>query len=119
MVIKMVTILVIPVALALFIKQYYISEDGTFEHAVETTLRGSMANGYYLSMKSIPAAYLDKNYTFFMVDQDTNQSYYITCSVFTYIKATAFNQDFDEDFQNLTKALFLYGKAAKSYFGVH
>ncbi|MBP5282514.1 MAG: choice-of-anchor J domain-containing protein [Lachnospiraceae bacterium] len=99
--------------------KYYISEDGTFEHAVETTLRGSMANGYYLSMKSIPAAYLDKNYTFFMVDQDTNQSYYITCSVFTYIKATAFNQDFDEDFQNLTKALFLYGKAAKSYFGVH
>ena len=97
--------------------KYYVSEDGTFGHAVATTLRGSKANGYYLTVRNIAAANLDKNYTFFIVDEKTNQTYYVTCSAYTYVRATAFKDDMPKSLRNMVKALYLYGKAAKQYFG--
>ena len=96
--------------------KYYVSEDGTFENAVATTLHGTKAKGYYLSVSNIPAVNLDKNYTFFIVDEATNQTYSITCSVYTYVRATAFSNNASADLQNMVKALYLYGKAAKAYF---
>ena len=96
--------------------KYYVSEDGTFDNAVATTLHGTKAKGYYLSVSNIPAANLDKNYTFFIVDEATNQTYSITCSVYTYVRATAFSNNASADLQNMVKALYLYGKAAKAYF---
>ena len=96
--------------------KYYVSEDGTFDNAVATTLHGTKAKGYYLSVSNIPAANLDKNYTFFIVDEATNQTYSITCSVYTYVRATAFSSNASTDLQNMVKALYLYGRAAKSYF---
>ena len=99
--------------------KYYVSEDGTLENAVETTLRGSKTNGYYLAVRNVPGAYLDKPYTFFMVDQDTNQTYYLTCSICTYARAVAFNNNYDDNTHNLAKALYLYNKATKAYFGLN
>lgn len=96
--------------------KYYISEDGTMESAKQTSLRGNKTNGYYLVVRNIPAAYLDKTYTFFIVDTETGEVYSIGCSLYTYVRATAFSANYPEDLKNLTKALYLYGKAAKSYF---
>ncbi|MBP5281313.1 MAG: choice-of-anchor J domain-containing protein, partial [Lachnospiraceae bacterium] len=101
--------------------KYYISEDGTFENAVATTVRGNATSGYYLAVRNIPAAYLGKSYTFFIVnekDTSSNNTYSISCSLFTYARATAFNSTYSENLRNLTKAMYLYGKAAANYFGV-
>ncbi|MBP5282808.1 MAG: hypothetical protein J6Z22_09965, partial [Lachnospiraceae bacterium] len=101
--------------------KYYISEDGTFDHAKATSVRGDATNGYHLAVRNVPAAYLGKSYTFFIVnekDTSSNNMYSIRCSIFTYARATAFNSTYSENLRNLTKAMYLYGKAAEAYFNV-
>ena len=83
---------------------------------IPTTLRGSKSSGYYLVARNIPAAYLGKNYTFVIEDTVTGQTCSIACSLFTYVRASAFNATMSTDFQNLAKALYLYGTAAQQYF---
>ena len=76
------------------------------------TLHGSKANGYYLSVRNIPAVNLDQAYKFTV--KEGNASYSITCSVMTYARAMAFGED--EALGDLVKALYLYNKASKEYF---
>ncbi|MBR6477846.1 MAG: choice-of-anchor J domain-containing protein, partial [Lachnospiraceae bacterium] len=93
---------------------YYVSEDGTLEHAKKLNVRGNQTSGYYIEMKNIPAASLGKTYTFFI--KDKTNTFSIGCSVFTYVRATAFNTQMPKLLRNMTKALYLYGKAAEEYF---
>ncbi|MBR6478820.1 MAG: hypothetical protein IKS85_10280, partial [Lachnospiraceae bacterium] len=97
--------------------KYYIQkeEGGAL---IPTTLRGTKSSGYYLVARNIPAAYLGKNYTFVIEDTVTGQTCSIACSLFTYVRASAFNATMSTDFQNLAKALYLYGKAAQDYFAM-
>ena len=97
--------------------KYYIQkeEGGAL---IPTTLHGTKSSGYYLAARNIPAAYLGKNYTFVIKDTKTNQTCSIACSLFTYVRASAFNATMSTDFQNLAKALYLYGKAAQDYFAM-
>ncbi|MBP5670090.1 MAG: hypothetical protein J6X14_07265, partial [Lachnospiraceae bacterium] len=96
------------------IKYYIQSEEGG--ELKPTTLHGNQENGYFLSVRNIPAAYLGKPYYFVIKDTKTGETYTMGCSMFTYVRATAFKQDMPEAFQNLAKALYLYGKAAEAYF---
>ena len=98
------------------IKYYVQTEEGGA--LIPTTLHGNQSSGYYLAARNIPAAYLGKNYTFVIKDTQTNQTCSIACSLFTYVRASAFNATMSTDFQNLAKALYLYGKAAQDYFAM-
>lgn len=95
---------------------YYISEDGSMENAVPVSLRGNKTSGYYLAVRNIPAAYLGKPYTFIITDG--TDTFSCTCSIFTYVRATAFSNDpaFSDVFKDMTKSLYIYGKAAEAYF---
>lgn len=82
-----------------------------------TKLYGSEEEGYYLAAKSVPAAYLQRGYKFTI--SDGSKTYNITCSVLTYVRATAFSSDpsATASLKNMTKALYNYAKATGEYFG--
>ncbi|MBP5282043.1 MAG: hypothetical protein J6Z22_06045 [Lachnospiraceae bacterium] len=91
--------------------RYYI--DG-----VEATLRGSKSSGYYLAVRNIPAAEIGKPHDFMITDGSSEHTYTITCSLYSYFNAYAFRNN-DANTRALVRAAYLYGEAAKDYFGVN
>ncbi|MBP5282044.1 MAG: leucine-rich repeat domain-containing protein [Lachnospiraceae bacterium] len=102
-------------------KLYITFEDGKkpsgYQYFIDgepATLYGSKTNGYYLRVRYVPAALLDQRHDFSV--SDGTDTYTISCSILTYSYATAFKGE--ENIANLCKALYLYCKAAKTYFNI-
>ena len=89
--------------------EYYVDDQ-------QANLSGTKGKGYYLRVRNVPAAHLDQKHEFKIVGG--GKTYTIKCSVLTYANSTAFSADQEQNARNLAKALYLYCKAAKTYFNI-
>ncbi|MBP5281147.1 MAG: hypothetical protein J6Z22_01465 [Lachnospiraceae bacterium] len=53
-----------------------------------------------------------------MIDTKNDTTFSISLSAFTYARSISFDESKSADLRNLTKALYLYGKATADYFGI-
>ena len=91
------------------------AEDYTFTANSETLEVQSDKNGSYVLIDNIKAKDLPKAITLTVTDAEGNE-YSLAYSVYSNIKQIVGNDDFDADAQNLMRALYGYGQAAKAYF---
>lgn len=82
------------------------------EVALTPTVDSSVTNGYWLDVAYIPAAFFDAPYSITISDGSSSQT--ITFRVTDYLAGYLENPGTTS--YNLAKAMYLYGKAAESFF---
>ena len=105
------------------IRQYYSLADGVDASTLSFTIDGVQVspkvNGKTVTVDSrnVPARDFDKTYTFEVKDAEGNVILRSQYGVYSYVNAAFEKAADNEALMNLAKALFVYGNAAKTYFG--
>lgn len=105
------------------IRQYYTLGDGVDASTLSFTLDGAAikatVSGSTVSVetKNVPAKNFDKTYVFEVKDADGNVILRSQYSAYSYVNAVFEKAADNEALLNLAKALYVYGGAAKAYFG--
>ena len=105
------------------IRQYYSLADGVDASTLTFTIDGVQVspkvNGKTVTVDSrnVPARDFDKTYTFEVKDAEGNVILRSQYGVYSYVNAAFEKAADNEALMNLAKALFVYGNAAKTYFG--